>query len=88
MAHDYRVPAMAPNRPNLNLGGLASLLARQAGVNSQNQMAPDARTVSSQPNNHYQGSQNNDAVDAGRHVPSGLDSLLRALQSRETGDGK
>jgi hypothetical protein len=88
MAHDYRVPAMAPNRPNFNLGGLASLLARQAGVNSQNQMTPDARTVSSQPTNHYQGYQNNDAVDAGRHVPSGLDSLLRALQSRETGDGK
>lgn len=83
MSNAYRAPAMAPNMANLNLGSLSSLLARRAEVNSQIQVTPDARTVSSQPTDHYQGAQNN---DAGRQVPSGLDSLLRALQSRETGD--
>ena len=88
MANDFRVPIMAPNMPNFNMDGLASLLARRAEVNSQNQMAPDARTVSSQPTGHYQGAQNNNTVDTGRQLPSGLDNLLRALQSREMGDGK
>lgn len=87
VSNDYRVPAMAPNMANLHQGGLASLLARRPEVNSQNQTGLDPRKVSSQPTECYQGAQNNNTVDA-LQIPPGLESLLRALQSRETGDSK
>lgn len=89
MSNDYRVPSMASTLATLNPGALSSLLARRPEINSHNQMGLNARTMSSQPAEYYQATQNNNnnAVDA-RQGPSGLENLLRALQSRETGDSK